>query len=137
MSQPGDGELFMYLTTCVTLLVSKCIAGMVKCSSMPRGDPRSRMSWRLPLLSTKVFELYRSQFKPFALFCPSRPLAVCCTSCVTSPCPLERVRWQSVMATSPFQIIHGTRKTCTASSVSSYPLLHNSGLLFLYLLPLQ
>jgi len=48
----------------------------------------------------------------------SRPWAVCCTSCVTSPCLSGRVRWRSAMATSPFQIILGTRKTCTASSVS-------------------
>lgn len=49
---------------------------------------------------------------------PCRPWAVCCTSCATSPCPLGRARWPFVMATSPSRTTRGTRRTCTASSVS-------------------
>ncbi len=51
-------------------------------------------------------------------FLSFRQWAVCFINSVSSHCPLARVRWPSVMATSPFQTILVTRRTCTVSSVS-------------------
>lgn len=51
--------------------------------------------------------------------CMCRPWVVCSISCATSPCPLGRAKWLSVMEASLSQTTPATPRTCTASSVSN------------------